>query len=83
MSINYVSHFSNGIRIASVIYYWSADSSYLFTGPFVESREGKRNLNVDININPRSTDYLTVSSYVVVLIVNAETHYVWLPSSLA
>jgi len=34
MSIKYVLHFSNGIRIASVIYYWSADSSYLFTGRF-------------------------------------------------
>jgi len=34
MSIKYVSHFRNGIRIASVIYYWSADSSYLFTGLF-------------------------------------------------
>jgi hypothetical protein len=93
MSIKYVSHFRNGIRIASVIYYWSADSSYLFTGPFLESREGKWNSNVDIYINPRSTAYLNVSSYstaclnvssyVVMLIVTVETHYVWLPSSLA
>jgi hypothetical protein len=82
MSIKYVLQFSNGIRIASVIYYWSADSSYLFTCRFLESRQGKWNSNVDININLRSTAYLTVSIYVVMLIVTEETRYVWLHSSL-
>jgi hypothetical protein len=81
MSIKYVLHFSNGIRIASVIY-WSADSSYLFTGRFLESRQGKWNPNIDININPHSTAYLTLSIYVVMLIVTEETRYVWLHSSL-
>jgi len=82
MRVKYVSLFSNGIRIASIIYYWSTDSSYLFTDRFLESRQGKWNLNVNININPRSTAYLTLSIYVVMLIVSAETHYVWLHSSL-
>lgn len=82
ISVKYVSLFSNGIRIASLMYYWSAYSSYLFTGRFLESRQGKWNSDVDINVNPRSTANLILSSYVVMLIMTAETHYVWLHSSL-
>lgn len=82
ISVKYVSLFSNEIRIASLMYYWSAYSSYLFTGRFLESRQGKWNSDIDISINPRTTANLTLSSYVVMLIVTAETHYVWLQSSL-